>query len=203
MAVVYDRVYKVPQWAVVNLQNEKQLEAIENWFEEADALEVTLPGLSFVDTCKQLTRQGYSETLMLQTPYIINEHVFAMAVNRHVKNFFGDWAFLSAKMERPIHNVNRLIKSDEDYVRAFHEALNLQPRETLSFLFKVGERCHYDRKKYGAFVSYGDAPLSLLTKISDRVIKIGDDVNSDIVIEKADKKQKIVEKLETYFTKGA
>lgn len=198
MGVYYDRAFKVPAWFVVKLADEKQLAVVVKWFEDAEAHNAAWPAASFKASCEALARKGWAHALMLKDPYIMRDDVLVRAAGDHVKNFFGSHAFLARQMAKPLHHLDRRIRDDSDYERVFNGVLFLQPIEAVCKLFKTAERTLYDARKTKVFVTYNNPAIDVLTRMAERVITIGPDESSSIVIAPDDKRKEIKDKLDTF-----
>ncbi len=169
MATIYDRAYKVPAWVVIDLPAKKVEAVIEALVEEHGCHEQYWPANSFVDTVKELGRNGWPHIVNQAKPFVVDISFLGVAVSRHLKNFFGENTILPGSPERPWqHVLNRKVEADADYARIFNDVLRNERPVVLSQVFDVG------KPKSKVYVTGPQCDRDLVAKLSDRMITVAD-----------------------------
>lgn len=173
MSIIYNRVYRVPVWVIVNLPADQAKEIVKA-FDEHGALSVKWPDREFLNTVAGMGSQGWREEVTKERPFFVSVDFMKVAVKKHL-TVFGANKSLSGTPDSSWSRMNRKIETDEDYVRLFNDIMSAEPDVLLSHLFSIGELCHQaGREQVKTFITVGPAPLKVLQKVSDNVITVGD-----------------------------
>jgi len=178
MSLIYNKLYKVPNWIVISIEDKKKAQDLLKKIQEEGALVVNWISEDFPITINEMSRKGWYHEVNKSMPFIMNTDFLMVAVTHHLKSY-GSNKTLSGTPEKPVYSINRKITNGDDYVRIFNSVLENEPGITLSHLFNIGELCHSDNSKVQSFVSIGAIPKNILQKISDRVITIEVDPDND------------------------
>lgn len=205
MPMVYTHTYKVPTWIVLNLQgedNEKRRTWLLKALEKAGARTQPWPGHTFGQALLGFRRKGYAHQLPVAYPYNLDTSLLLRACSEHIKTVLSPTSYLGGAFKAPAHRIDRKVESDADFEVLFNSVLALEDDIGLSQIFQVAEECYAGKANDSrVWVTVGPAPLSVLTRISNRVITIGDDPNNTICINEINTKKELEETLNNYFTK--
>ncbi len=197
MPFFYYKAFKVPMWVLVG-ETEYQSNIIK-YFEEKGALHQEWP-LGFKDTLMSLKSKGWAHEIKDNGMFIINPQLLAIACDKHVKEKLHRNARIEAVI--PMNRVDRNVKEDFDYERIFATVLSSQEGINLSQCFMVGEKCHGEdpSKIIKCFVTKMPSddrlnPASLLDRIADKVITIGNGPNYTINMEGSKGYKKVIDKV--------
>ena len=190
MSLIYNRLYKVPAWIVVDLPKDVAKTLIEE-FKAAGAHEMRLIADSFPLTVNEMAGKGWAHEVHKPMPFNANPDFVFFSIAHHIKKL-GLNKTLSGTPEKPISTLNRRIESGDDYVRLFNDVMSNEPPITLSHIFGIGELCHQDGSSIKTFISCGPAPIKVLQKVSDRVITVGAGKDG-LIVEGCDKEDVIYE----------
>lgn len=171
MSLIYNRLYKVPTWIVVNGNDQTNVSKFLQGLKTAGAHEITWLSKDFPITINEMSGRGWAHEVNKPMPFFANTDFLMVAITNHLKKY-GPNKTLSGTPNKPISSLNRVVKTGDDYVRIFNEVLANEPEVTLSHIFNVGELCYNERDNKKIFVSVGPVELKVLQKISDRVITI-------------------------------
>lgn len=194
MPMSYYKVFRVPCWVVLDQTTKSK--AVLEYFRERGGRVQEWPGLKFQKYVEALKNKGFSyvwESKPLSLPEILVNRALNDLVLEEV-NPYANHSF----DRRLIHRINRMVKSDSDFVRIFDELVNQQEAIVLSQLFQVAEICHDDAKtnKPQLWVTEKPCNTSAINKIADKILTIGDTASHDINIKNVKK-----DKLEEYLDK--
>jgi hypothetical protein len=200
MAMSYHKVFKVPTWVILNQMTKGRSKAVAEWFAEAGALNQPWPGNSFPDAVFAYRGKGYAHALPEKQRFILPVDLLLRAASEHVKTVLGPTSYLAGSVGLPPGQLNRVVEKPEDLVNIFNDLISLEDPIALSQVFQVAERCYREEapKLYPCWVTAGPAPKSLLTRISGRVITVGDEPSNDVVVGELAKDQ-LFETLEQFF----
>jgi hypothetical protein len=168
--MIYNKVYKVPTWIVINLPKEKA-QKVADEIAMGGAHKVEWISNDFPITVNELARKGWSHEVDKKMPFKSSPDFLMVAASNHIKKS-GQNKSLSGTPDVPVFKLNRTVSTGGDYVRIFDEILENEPAISLSHLFSVGELCHLANNKKQTFVSVGPVSEKALQKISDRVITV-------------------------------
>ena len=199
MSFVYHRPYLVKNWSIISDKvSEKQVKIIKRWFEEAGAYLLEWPLNSYKDFVLDFKNKGYTEVFEEgQEFYTLPEGLLIRSCNEYVKTFNENTNLIFTGVE---HRVGLKIHSESDYGRIFNTILSQQPPVTLSQLFKIWELCHdEDGKRYSMFVTQTPVVPQVVGKLSEKVVTIGPEAGSYILVNPNDTKKEILESIENYF----
>lgn len=196
MAVIYDRVYQVPTWVVVDNTKTKSDQVI-SWFKEHDALVVEWPSTTFQKTLLSFKNKGWGHVFEEKT-LIIPPQLLAMAVIEHCKANFGETSGSSLKLNL-IHRLDRKIVDDSSYAQLFDKVLSSQDPVVLSHTFQIGEKC-FDRERYNLWVSKEPVNNFILQTLAAKVVTIGNDSSYDVPTQDVNNKKELTSLLEEFFS---
>jgi len=175
MSTIYNQTYKVPVWVVVTDDKTANGGAAVAYLTDNGAFKREWPSLSFIDTVKNLGKRGWAHLVNQPYPYMLDASFLPVAISTHLKEVFGQTKMVSGAPARPWnHAVNRKVESDLDWQRIFDQIMSLEDSMSLSHLFDVGNKCFGQSTKYKVFFSNGEVPISVLQRISDNVIVVGE-----------------------------
>lgn len=178
MSIIYNRLYKVPNWIVLNLDDEKKAQDLVEKFKKEGVHEVKWISKEFPITINEMARKGWWHEVNKPMPFIANVDFLMVAITQHIKKY-GLSKTLSGTPEKSVASINRKIINGDDYVRIFNAVLENEPDVTLSHIFGIGELCNTDRSKIQTFITIGPVAKKVLQKVSDRVITIEVSQNVD------------------------
>jgi len=202
MSMVYHKLFKVPVWVVLNKMTSKRNDAVQDWFDEAEARHQAWPANSYPKTLYSYRNKGYAHALP-KGKFTLDVALLQRSASEHVKMVLGPTSMLAGSVTLPHNRVNRSVTQDSDLVTIFNDILSLEDPIAMSQIFQVAELCHRDDVKQSkVWVTIGPAPKGLLTRIADRVITVGDEPSNDICTGDL-KKEDIPEALSNYFKEFA
>lgn len=198
MAMAYHRVFKVPVWIILDKMTKGRRSTVLEWMASAEARVQEWPAQSYPAALYEYRKKGYAHAIP-DGDFVLDTQLLIRSAAEHIKNVLGPTSYLGGSVSQPASRLDRSIKSNEDLVTIFNDLLSLEDPISLSQIFQVAEKCHRDDIKVSrVWVSNGPVPKSLLTRIADRVITIGDEANNDVVIDGL-KEDKVFEKLDEVF----
>ena len=199
MSIIYNRVYKVQSWIVLDTKDTKKTqELLAGFKKEGGVHEVKWISKEFPITVNELARQGWAHEVNRPMPLTANPDFLMVAVSKHIR-LYGASKSLSGTPEKPVSSINRKVNNGDDYVRIFDSVLENEPAMSLSYIFDIGELCYMDNSRIKTFITVGPVAKKVLQKVSDNVITISDSEDSgEIVIDGCqpeDAIRKVIEKV--------
>lgn len=186
MPMVYDRAYKVPVWVLINTADEKKKEKLVQLLTKEGAKLKQWPAPTFAECILSYRKKGYYDHLPQEYPFFVDPSLLLRAAQEHLKAVISQTSYLGGAFKHPANRLDRKVESDASFERLFNSLLDLEEPIGLSQIFQVAEDCHSEGpRNFSVFVTTENAPKSLLTKIANKVITIGDGEENDIVIKEA------------------
>jgi hypothetical protein len=170
----YNQVFKVKVWAVLEDLPKKLNSEIIEFFKEAEAHIVEWPAKTFIKTLENLKSKGWTHEFEKDSVgrVILSPQMLNIAFVEHLRTL-NDQAMISNTVSKPIHYINREIKTDADYERIFNEMMEVFDPISLSMAFNIGKLCHLDgQRQVKVFVSNGPIPKQILTKLAENIVTI-------------------------------
>lgn len=203
---VYYKTFTVPKWVLIESSTKAKNSAILEWFKDKDAKEQPWPGLTFHETLLKYKNQGWQHVFTPPTgyPVVIPFQLLAMAVIEHTKKELGVVSpalDFSTTFHRLTTAERTIIKEKDDSYRLYNQVMAMQDQIVLSQVFRVLEQCHDERspKRYLLWVTVAPYDRSIMTRIADKVIAIGDGEGYDVDVSK-DSSKNVHKTLEQYFS---
>jgi hypothetical protein len=196
MAQIYYKTFKVPTWIIIDLTDAKKKKMVKDWLNESGAREQYWPSNDFNETLDQMRSKGHTVDYEGKVP--LHRDTIIVAATEHIKKLDP-----VAKILTPIGTttVNRFLKSKDDATAIFDKILELQTPTILSFCFRVAEKCHKPNgENEKAWFTEVPCNASLISKISDRVVTIGEGENFSLDLSGKSAKTKIVDTLTEFFS---
>jgi hypothetical protein len=189
--------FSVPLWVIMQPNGKEK--TIEKWFDQSGAKIQPWPAATFKDTVMKYANKGWKH-IFPKNPgeqYVLPSQFVMMAIADHVRETLGPTSIVSFNF--PVHRLDRRIRTDVDFVRIFDEVFETQSDIVIAQAFQIAEYC-YREGAQNTHVWFTQAPCqkNILTRISERVITIGEDEKSDINVKEV-KAAKIPDFLEEQF----
>jgi hypothetical protein len=173
--------------------------AVLDFFEAGGARTQPWPANSYPKALYAYRGRGYAHVLPENGRYTLDTALLQRSASEHLKAEIGPTSYLAGSVSIPVGHLNRVVEQESDLVTIFNDLLSLEDPIALSQIFQVAERCHRnDKPQPRVWVTPGPAPKGLLTRVSDRVITIGDEPNNDFPVGRLTKEQ-LNESLEQLF----
>lgn len=180
--MIYYRNYKVPVWIMLLPMSGDRVGKLTEWLKtDKEAMVVPWPANSFPETLRSMANKGWAHAVPPKDKStILDTQLMMAAAVEHIHKHCGPSAYLTGQTNIPNHRLDRTINGDEDLVRLFNDLLAIEEPVVMSKMFSVAENCHMDGDKVRVYVTPESCPKSLLTRIADHVITVGDGASCDI-----------------------
>jgi len=186
MPMYYYKTYKVPTW--FHVEEGDKTDTVVKSLEKFGARFQEWPAKNFKETLLAFSGKGWKHAFENIDNFVVPPELLTLAVNEHTKKYLGITSRFD--LSKPIHRIDRRVRTDKDYERIFTEVLNMQDPIVLSQSFRVAELCHDEdnKKRTTAWITSGDISTQIAARISDTIVTIGEGNGFDIDVTEATKK---------------
>jgi len=192
MAMSYYKTFRVPFWVILDKTGKS--ESILEWFKNAEAKNQEWPAIGFDKTLEEQKKKGWAHVFE-EKNVIIPPQLLAKSVGEHVNEVMSPFARFDYNA---LHRIDRSYEKTSDCTRMFNDIIAVQDSLILSQAFKVAETCFDESKAVRPmlWITEGPCERSVISKIADRVITIGNGAGFDLNI-----KQVKEDKMDEFLSK--
>ena len=174
MATLYDRIYRVPVWVVLDLPKKTSATIIEKLIEDG-VFHQEWPSKTFLTTVKEMGTKGWSHITSQKKPFNLDTNFLSVAASKHVKEVFGENTLLSGHGEKPYQQLPRRIETDADYITVFNAVLANEGDIALSQVFGLAT------PKAKVYVTEGNSNRQTITRIASKTLTVSE-TDGNIVV---------------------